>query len=136
MLPLQHFLSLARPQTNFERPQGVTDTTTLAAHDFDVDNRTGFMPPQPPIDRLPAQWEPWEVLLEQAIHDKLQLGETPDLSAFEIAKSSQWRARVSEVRIYHHVISVSLLMIFPSFPSFQQKISKLLSLCCEGHTVC
>ncbi|KAI0312726.1 Indoleamine 2,3-dioxygenase-domain-containing protein [Amylostereum chailletii] len=73
-LPTAHLLSLPRPDV-FAGPQpGAIDTTTLAAHDFDVDTRTGFMPPDPPIARLPEQWEQWENLLDDAQKSRLQLG--------------------------------------------------------------
>ncbi|KAJ3569934.1 hypothetical protein NP233_g4732 [Leucocoprinus birnbaumii] len=46
-LPSNHFLTQPRPDPFQQLQSGFVDTTTLAAHDFDVDNRTGFMPPQP-----------------------------------------------------------------------------------------
>ena len=97
VLPPDHFLALPRPDVHNGPPAGAPDTSTLAAHDFDVDTRTGFMPPQPPLARLPAEWEPWEVILDAAIDQKLQLGDTPDLSETEKKKSAVWRARVREV---------------------------------------
>jgi hypothetical protein len=92
-----HFLSLPRPDTIIGPPAGVVDTTTLAAHDFDVDNRTGFMPPQPPLSRLPTNWELWEITLEYAMHAKLQLGDKYDLPAADKARSETWRAHVRQV---------------------------------------
>ena len=74
-LPPNHFLSQPRPDSSNPAFPGIVDTTTLAAHDFDVDNRSGFMPPQEPLGRLPAQWEAWEEVLGTAIHNRLQLGE-------------------------------------------------------------
>lgn len=97
-LPATHFLSLPRPDILIGPPVGVPDTTTLAAHDFDVDTRTGFMPPQPPLRRLGIEWEPWEVLLDDAISEHLQLGSKPDLPEEEKRKSETWRERVRNVR--------------------------------------
>jgi indoleamine 2,3-dioxygenase len=96
-LPPNHFLSLPRPDVLIGPPAGVVDTTTLAAHDFDVDTRTGFMPPDPPLARLPSQWEPWEQLLDDAQAHRLQLGSKSDIIDEEKARSESWRARVRQV---------------------------------------
>ena len=69
-LPSEHFLNLAVLVSL--GGGGVVDTTTLAAHDFDVNSRTGFMPSDPPIARLPKQWKPLEAMLEHAMR-KFQL---------------------------------------------------------------
>ncbi|KAF9039405.1 Indoleamine 2,3-dioxygenase [Rhodocollybia butyracea] len=93
-----HFLSLPRPSAgDFHVP--VVDTTTLAAHDFDVDPRTGFMPPQPPVERLFAlegeNYERWEDLLAQACAADLQIADKlGGLSLDEERRSEQWRAQV------------------------------------------
>ncbi|KAF9260119.1 Indoleamine 2,3-dioxygenase [Marasmius fiardii PR-910] len=98
-LPPDHFLTQPRPESITNATFGTVDTTTLAAHDFDVDNRSGFMPPQEPVGRLPVQWEAWETVLDAAIQDRLQLGERVDQSRGEREKSSLWRARVRELPI-------------------------------------
>jgi len=98
-LPAGHFLSLPRPEADFGPPPGTVDTTTLAAHDFDVDNRTGFMPPQPPLTRLPEPWQPWEEALNDAVTSRLQLGDNRDLSEADVTRSAQWRARIRDLRI-------------------------------------
>ncbi|KAF8911180.1 hypothetical protein CPB84DRAFT_1812630 [Gymnopilus junonius] len=87
-LPPTHFLSLPRPDILIGPPVGVPDTTTLAAHDFD-----------PPLRRLGAEWEPWEVLLDDAISKHLQLGSKPDLPENEKQKSESWRERVRNLPI-------------------------------------
>jgi indoleamine 2,3-dioxygenase len=92
-----HFLSLPRPDVTFGPPPGAPDTSTLAAHDFDVDTRTGFLPPQPPLARLPVDWEPWEAALNDALQRKLQLGDKADISTAEIESSASWRISVSQV---------------------------------------
>jgi indoleamine 2,3-dioxygenase len=97
LLSLNHFLSLPRPDVLVGPPAGVVDTTTLAAHDFDVDTRTGFMPPDPPLTRLPAQWELWEQLLDDAQLHRLQLGSKVGITEEEKSRSKLWRARVSQV---------------------------------------
>ena len=94
-----HFLSLPRPASDVSLPSGTVDTTTLAAHDFDVDTRKGLMPPDPPVARLPLEWESWEVALDKAVMSSLQLGDKQNLSGEDQASSEGWRAQVREVRI-------------------------------------
>ncbi|KAI5123804.1 hypothetical protein M0805_009099 [Coniferiporia weirii] len=94
-----HFLSLPRPDSPSGLPAGVPDTTTVAAHDFDVDASTGFMPSQPPLARLPALWEPWEAALEDAIAAKLKLGGARDLTLEDEMKSEEWRSRVKNLPV-------------------------------------
>jgi len=67
-------------------------------HAFDVDERTGFMPPSPPLTRLPQPWELWETILDTAIHAKLQLGDKVGLAVEEAEASEAWRVRVRRVR--------------------------------------
>ncbi|KAG6811815.1 hypothetical protein H0H92_005674 [Tricholoma furcatifolium] len=99
MLGPEHFLSLPRPDFVVGQPAGVPDTTTLAAHDFDVDTRTGFMPPQSPPSRLPLAWEPWERILDEARRLKLKLGDTPELPEYERLKSESWRSHVRSLDV-------------------------------------
>ncbi|KAI0649533.1 tryptophan 2,3-dioxygenase [Trametes meyenii] len=98
-LPPNHFLNLPRPDVFLPTLAGTPDTSTLAAHDFDVDTRTGFMPPEPPLTRLPSAWESWEAILGDAIQSKLQLADKPDLSDGEKDESERWRNRVRELPI-------------------------------------
>ena len=97
--PPNRFIALPRPNVLASQHAGVVDATTLAAHDFDVDPRTGFMPPNPPLVRLPTQWESWEQLLDDAQVHRLQLGSKQDITDEEMALSESWRARVRQVRI-------------------------------------
>ena len=94
----QHFLTLPRPDVTLgPLPRGLTDTTTLAAHDFDVDNRTGFMPPTPPLTRLPSEWEIWEAILDSALMKRLKLYNGPTTSDDDRAESVAWREDVHTV---------------------------------------
>lgn len=99
-LPSAHLLSQPRPEATVGPPEGVVDTTTLAAHDFDVDPRSGFMPPQPPLARLPLEWEVWEVELDAAISQKLCLGSTPGLDEESRLASERWREGVRNVSVW------------------------------------
>ena len=94
----QHFLALPRPDVMLgPLPHGLTDTTTLAAHDFDVDNRMGFMPPQPPLTRLPSEWETWEVILDAALAKRLKMYNDPTITDDGRAESAAWRGDVCKV---------------------------------------
>ncbi|KAH0832855.1 Indoleamine 2,3-dioxygenase [Lanmaoa asiatica] len=95
-LPPDHFLNKPRPDFVVGGVDGFVDTTTLAAHDFDVDTRTGFMPPDPPVSRLPTEWESWETILDQAVSTKLQLAVKSGLTEGEIAHSASWRESVRD----------------------------------------
>ncbi|KAK7027247.1 hypothetical protein VNI00_015336 [Paramarasmius palmivorus] len=68
--------------------------TWMQSTAFDVDPRSGFMPPEVPLQRLPADWAPWEVLLDEAIKDRLVPGDRIGISAEEEDRSARWRARV------------------------------------------
>ena len=94
----QHFLALPRPDVTLgPLPRGLTDTTTLAAHDFDVDNRTGFVPPEPPVARLPSEWEIWEAILDSALTKRLKLYNGPTTSDGDRVESAAWREDVRNV---------------------------------------
>lgn len=64
---------------------------------FGVDSRTGFMPLRPPVGRLPALWEVWEELLDDARHEHLQPGDKLGLSFAEMARSERWRNSLRQV---------------------------------------
>ncbi|PVG02437.1 Indoleamine 2,3-dioxygenase [Serendipita vermifera] len=106
--------ALARPRNPISVLQSVTnkpkavstngyvpplDTSTLAAHDFDVDVRSGFMPPEPPIDRLPPEWAAWEEILDDATQSspRLKPGDYADISAEETERSGRWRDSVQDM---------------------------------------
>ncbi|KAF7972437.1 hypothetical protein HWV62_18012 [Athelia sp. TMB] len=128
-----HFLALPRPNTllGHALPVGVPDTSTLAAHDFDVDTRTGFLPPQVPLTRLPVRWERWEEILDDAGRRRLQLGDKVGISAAEQESSATWRASISSLPVLpiddlekseyllrraHHVLSFILHLFIHSLP--------------------
>ncbi|KAJ6544978.1 Indoleamine 2,3-dioxygenase [Mycena vulgaris] len=99
-IPPDHFLALTRLAGLLGTSENVYDTSTLAAHDFDVDNRTGFMPPQAPPSRLPVDWESWELALDGAIAESLQLGDKPGITPAEMSRSELWRHGVRELPVF------------------------------------
>jgi len=110
-LPPNHFLALPRPDHG-QPADGTFDTSTLAAHDFDVDTRTGFMPPQPPLVRLPEQWESWEAALDDAFASNLRLAEKKDLTDADLARSERWRAGVRQVSHKRPALSILRLNMY------------------------
>ena len=97
-LPQNHILAFPRPSPTSPQRGHVFDTTTVAAHDFDVDARTGFMPPDPPVARLPADWAPWEEVLDRAIESRLRVADAPDrLEAADLDRASQWHVLLRRV---------------------------------------
>ncbi|TRM64555.1 Indoleamine 2,3-dioxygenase [Schizophyllum amplum] len=60
--------------------------------DYEVDANTGFMAPDVPLARLPAPWDAWEELLNDAQRRRLQIGDKPGLTEEERADSEAWRA--------------------------------------------
>ncbi|KAF9534036.1 Indoleamine 2,3-dioxygenase [Crepidotus variabilis] len=79
------------------------------AQDFDVDNRTGFMAPRPPVTRLPESWEPWEDMLDRAVAAKIKLGDALGTTPEEAKISFEWRVSVRAM----HELSESGLEKFP-----------------------
>ncbi|KAG7098415.1 hypothetical protein E1B28_000370 [Marasmius oreades] len=59
---------------------------------FDVDTRTGFLPAEVPLQRLPSGWFAWEFLLDEAIKKRLAPGDKVGLTSEEAAQSARWRA--------------------------------------------
>lgn len=68
---------------------------------FEIDQLTGFMASDPPLDQLPHSWEAWEIVLDAAIESKLQVGDKIGLTDEERATSKRWRDRVRAVRTYN-----------------------------------
>jgi hypothetical protein len=93
ILPSTHFLALARTPWANNAPR--IDTATVAAADFDVDSKTGFMPPHPPTVPLPLQRDlgVWETTLTAG--EGLTLGVQAD--AAQRGKSAKWRRLVESV---------------------------------------
>lgn len=67
---------------------------------FDVDPCTGFMPPSVPLLRLPPKWETWEVLLDDAIAARLQLGDSLGITNEDTERAEYWRSCVRQVSLH------------------------------------
>lgn len=74
MLPPTHFLASLEQTSqthDFFNPSSGQfhlrpDVSTVASADFDIDVRSGFLPPEEPITRLPSEWNSWEDTLSEA----------------------------------------------------------------------
>ena len=75
---------------------------------FDIDQHTGFMASDPPLERLPHCWEAWETVLDVAIESKLQVGDKLGLTDKERVTSKRWRDKVRAVRTTLSTISSTL----------------------------
>jgi len=75
------------------------DATNFAWNNFGIDAHTAFLA-NPPLSRLPPEWEAWEAALDDAVQQKLQLGALRGLSEDEKQKSEEWRSRVRDVNIH------------------------------------
>ncbi|PWN20645.1 hypothetical protein BCV69DRAFT_282864 [Microstroma glucosiphilum] len=81
-------------------PVGMPDTTTLAGADFDIDVRSGFLPPEAPLDRLPAELPEaqWEHMLQQARIVGLKInGGGVAVDDAERARCRRWRRAMREL---------------------------------------
>ncbi|KAJ7212854.1 hypothetical protein B0H12DRAFT_1156155 [Mycena haematopus] len=74
-IPPDHFLALSRLDGLLG--ESAYDTTTLAAHDLILGG--------------------WELVLDGAIAERLQLGDKPGLTDTEKSRSESWRQRVRQV---------------------------------------
>lgn len=97
--PPTHFLSQARHTRALgARPGDTYDVSTVAAADYDVDVRSGFMPPAEPVARLSEEFSIWEELLDAAMgHIKLA-SDLVDAGDDEKRYVNSWRERVRQVR--------------------------------------
>lgn len=108
------FISLVYPGTSFLRDllselswssRYVSPSITESNHakqlwDFDLDPSTGFLPDKPPLERLPSDFDLWEIALASA-RDALSLGE--DQSGEAIARrdsSRHWRSQLQNVLLF------------------------------------
>ena len=87
---------------------------TITPQDFHVDQRTGFVPPQMPLRRLPVEWEIWEAILDGAKLGKLKAAEQILLldsrqRVIDEEKARVWRSSVDKVRKQISSIRTSLI---------------------------
>lgn len=97
-VPPTHFLSQSRHTRALGPRSGDTyDVSTVAAADYDVDVRSGFMPPAEPVARLEGDFEAWEDVLDAAagrIRLASDLAEAPEDEKHYV---DQWRDRIRQV---------------------------------------
>ncbi|KAE8184454.1 hypothetical protein CF328_g7852, partial [Tilletia controversa] len=94
--------SYAVPPTPFSHPRdpSLPDTSTLAAADFDIDVRSGFMPPEPPVERLSGVEATWEDMLDRARTLPLRCGGGGVAESDEARRAAwQWRRDIRTMPI-------------------------------------
>src|SRR5260370_27581020 len=64
---------------------------------YDLDARTGFIPPKPPLLRLFDGYERWELLLDDAKANFVNPGPSGLATATEKQYTANWRKRVTKV---------------------------------------
>lgn len=83
-------------------PVDMPDTSTLAGADFDIDVRSGFLPPEQPVDRLPDSLEEssWERMLQEARIVGLRInGGGVAVDDEERRRCRRWRRQLRELPI-------------------------------------
>ncbi|KAJ7253471.1 Indoleamine 2,3-dioxygenase [Mycena rebaudengoi] len=112
-IPPDHFLALSRLAGLFGSSESGYDTSTLAAQDFDVDNRSGFMPPRPRLhacQRTGKSGSSFSMLRSQ---ERLQLGDKPGITESEMSSSSSPRL---DLRRAHLVLAWIMHFYIHSLP--------------------
>lgn len=106
--PPTHFLSQARHTRALgPRPGDTYDVSTVAAADYDIDVRSGFMPPAEPIARLGDEFAVWEDILDAAQgHIKLA-SDLADADDGEREYIQSWREQVRQVRVFFAAVFLS-----------------------------
>jgi len=96
--PPTHFLSQSRHTRALgPRPGDTYDVSTVAAADYDVDVRSGFMPPTEPVARLDGDFEIWEDVLDAALGRVNLASDLAYASEDEKSFVGRWRDQVRQV---------------------------------------
>lgn len=100
-LPSDHLLSRTGLDGNPSADQaGLIDVSTLAAHDFDVDVRTAFLPPAEPIARLSGAYGVWERAWEAS----------RDVGRDDEGKlARRWRAHIEDMTVVRDIGSLNTI---------------------------
>lgn len=112
--PPTHFLSQSRHTRALgPRPGDTYDVSTVAAADYDVDVRSGFMPPTEPVARLDGDFEIWEDVLDAALGRVKLASDLADASEDEKSFVGRWRDQVRQVcndyqKIFRYLLNANL----------------------------
>jgi|HubBroStandDraft_3_1064219.scaffolds.fasta_scaffold01937_6 indoleamine 2,3-dioxygenase len=103
--PPTHFLSQSRHTRALgPRPGDTYDVSTVAAADYDVDVRSGFMPPTEPVARLDGDFGIWEDVLDAALGRVKLASDLADASEDEKSFVGRWRDQVRQVRNDYQIL--------------------------------
>jgi hypothetical protein len=93
----------ARPVGGQQVRAHMPDVSTLAAADFDVDVRSGFLPPEAPVSRLGGiEEELWETALDKARSLPLRIGGGGvQITEIERHSAREWRRSIRQMLVLH-----------------------------------
>ncbi|CUA76071.1 indoleamine 2,3-dioxygenase [Rhizoctonia solani] len=86
---------------NYQLPNGSPDMSSLACSEFGLDSRTGFLPTQVPLARLPATFDRWEDALQHAMIILKRPGDSDDPPPTDEEKdqSLRWRENLRRMEV-------------------------------------
>lgn len=82
-------------------PDSSPDMSALACDQFGLNSKTGFLPPQVPLARLPSLFSQWEDALQHAMVVLKRPGDSDDplLTEEEKTHGLKWRQGIQRVRL-------------------------------------
>ncbi|CAE6476346.1 unnamed protein product [Rhizoctonia solani] len=88
-------------QDDYQLPKGSPDMSSLSCFDFGLDSRTGFLPTQVPLARLPATFDKWEDALQRAMVVLKHPGDSDDPLPTDEEKeqSLRWRENIKRMEV-------------------------------------
>ncbi|KDN50504.1 hypothetical protein RSAG8_01002, partial [Rhizoctonia solani AG-8 WAC10335] len=88
-------------QDDYQLPKGSPDMSSLSCFEFGLDSRTGFLPTQVPLARLPATFDKWEDALQRAMVVLKHPGDSDDPPPTDEEKeqSLRWRENIKRMEV-------------------------------------
>lgn len=86
--------------------------------------RNGFLPPEPPLLRLPKQWELWEELLDHGVKNAFSCADEMHMPELHLIEE-QWRTRVAKMPLLE---MDSLTASLPLLQKAHQVLARLMHL--------
>ncbi|KAG8764136.1 hypothetical protein FRC11_004624 [Ceratobasidium sp. 423] len=88
-------------QDDYQLPEGSPDMSSLACSEFGLNSRTGLLPTQVPLARLPVAFDKWEDALQHAMVVLKRPGDSddPPPTDKEREQSLQWRENLQRMGV-------------------------------------
>ncbi|KAH7341803.1 Indoleamine 2,3-dioxygenase-domain-containing protein [Rhizoctonia solani] len=92
---------LSTTQDDYRLPEGSPDMSSLACSEFGLHSKTGFLPSQLPLARLPAAFDMWEDALQRAMVILKRPGDSddPPPTNKEKEQSLKWRENLRHMEV-------------------------------------